>query len=411
MRDHVVADGGQLAVAPSAEYDVLLRLRAPADRSEHLRPTQDELHRTARLLRSHGGKHDVGPGGTLAAEAAADERIDHANIVGAMPSVFATVSRTPETYCVASYSVSRSPSHLRDCRVRLHWVVMLHGRRVDGIDADLRLRATRPRCRPMTFARRPCRLLLRRDARCGPCLLEVESGRSRLVARRVPARPRPTARSKVSATTTAIGCAVVMHDVVLQERQRAAGGRIDRGTSLLRQPGCIASGSERQHARSDAAPRLVSIRVMRPRAMCFAPSRRRRGLRGENSAAIARAARDLHLRRRPDRSAGRSSMFRRRSRSEAPADCRAARRDRVRCASGTLKALSRNGRAPATLARAAAAIGRFRRARCPTSARSGLFERATARGRRRPVRCARRVRTRPSHVERGRDRDRERTRS
>jgi hypothetical protein len=74
-----VVDADERAVAPGAELQRLNRVRAVADRGEHLRAGEDELDRPSdRACGEHREGH-VGPYEQAGAEAAADVRREHAD--------------------------------------------------------------------------------------------------------------------------------------------------------------------------------------------------------------------------------------------------------------------------------------------------------------------------------------------
>ena len=109
------------------------------DRSKHLWPLQHQLHRTVHHLGRHRRQHHVRPRGTLATKSTAGKWTEHAHVVVREPqSVCATVCFTPEMYCVASCSVSFSPSHCAIVACGSIGIVVLHRRLVHLIDLNLR---------------------------------------------------------------------------------------------------------------------------------------------------------------------------------------------------------------------------------------------------------------------------------
>ena len=81
VRNHVVTNVGQRAIAACAERDTLGGPRSAPHRTEHLLAIDDELHRPLHLPRAHRRQGDVRPGGTLATEAAADKGRNDAHVV------------------------------------------------------------------------------------------------------------------------------------------------------------------------------------------------------------------------------------------------------------------------------------------------------------------------------------------
>jgi hypothetical protein len=85
VRNAIVLDGGDGAIAFGAKDDVLMSLRATADETKHLRPFEHNLHGTIDDLRGHGSKHNVRPCRAFASEASAGVGAKNAHIVVGNP--------------------------------------------------------------------------------------------------------------------------------------------------------------------------------------------------------------------------------------------------------------------------------------------------------------------------------------
>jgi len=140
LSDRVVAHRRQRAVATRAQRDGLARGSAVADRPEHLRAGQRELHRSFDVARGHRREDDVGPRRPLAAEATTEIARDDADVLGAQ------AQQPRDALAVAEDALGRvvqgqalGPLPDRHGAVWLHRIVGLGRRQVRLLDADLRL--------------------------------------------------------------------------------------------------------------------------------------------------------------------------------------------------------------------------------------------------------------------------------
>ena len=225
---------------------MLLGLRAPADGAEHLRPLQRELHGTPDLARRHRREEDVRPDRALAAEAAADVRIDHSHILGG------NSERLGDHFTRASDVLRRvveselAALPMRDRPVRLHRVVVLHRRLVDGVHLHFGLGERLHPVAPL-LRRRTSRHL--RRARVCLCLFEIDPGLGILVA-------HPQLRGGIVRLLQRLGhddrdrLAVVANARVLEERKLASGRRFHRRAAFLRKRRRVLVSEDQEHARN-----------------------------------------------------------------------------------------------------------------------------------------------------------------
>ena len=329
MRDHVVPDGDERPIFLCAERYALLGLRAAADRPEHLRPRKRELHRTSCALRRQRGEHHMRPRRAFAAEAAADEGRDDPHALGRDAERLR--HRFTHARDVLRRVVEREPLALprRDRRVRLHRVVRLHRRGIGLLDAHFsatkRLVRIAPRHRRLAL-----RHLLHRIS-VTLCALEVELRPLLAVA-----HLHDVGRSR--GVLECIGddqrnrLAVVVHDVVLQERERAPRGRLDRRLATLWQLRRVEVRDYEQHARRLLRPARIERDdgAFGDRALHDHGVRETRQLKLRR---VARLAGDL------ERPIGAIHGLGDDAHAMPPAVCTA--RTMARCASSTLNALSR----------------------------------------------------------------------
>ena len=232
VRKHFMTDRRQLSVAARSQQHALLGERPAADRSEHLRSDQRELYRPLELPRGDRGQNHVRPHRALATEASTDERRNDAHIIRRNAERLG--DRLAHARDILRGVVEREPIAVptRDGGVRLHWMVMLHRRRVHRLDADFRLRNSGLEIAP------------REGCWCTPRLLRSIGVASRLIEakhRRLQLVEYAQKRRGIGRALESVGddkrdrLSVVMDDVVLQQRQCAPRRRIDRGHAVLRQ--------------------------------------------------------------------------------------------------------------------------------------------------------------------------------
>ena len=139
-RRALLAERSQPPILHPAGFDADLRLGPAADRAEHLRPRQGQLHGEPDLLRRQRADEHVRPRRSFAAERAADEFRQHADVLfGKLErrGQLVTNGEHPLGGVVDGQPVRRGP--LRDGRVRLHRIVDL--RRNLVLLVDFRVRA------------------------------------------------------------------------------------------------------------------------------------------------------------------------------------------------------------------------------------------------------------------------------
>ena len=125
-RSALLAERSQPPILHPAGFDADLRLGPAADRAEHLRPRQGQLHGEPDLLRRQRADEHVRPRRSFAAERAADEFRQHADVLfGKLErrGQLVTNGEHPLGGVVDGQPVRRGP--LRDGRVRLHRIVDL----------------------------------------------------------------------------------------------------------------------------------------------------------------------------------------------------------------------------------------------------------------------------------------------
>ena len=261
------------------ERDALLGARAVADRAEHLRARQRDLHGAVRQLRGHRGERDVRPRRALRTEPAADEARDDAHVLGGQ------AEHRSELAARADHALRRvvegEPVALpqRDGGVRLHRVVVLDGRRVHVVDLG---RGARERGFGVALVRVGVLAVhLRRLVR--RCVGEPRLGRGGGVA---DAQCRRSRRSRVRTCRP--------------RRPRPAGGR-----STPDRPAARAAPGSRLAVRwcSRAARWYASSPRRRP--ACAEPRRRRSTRCGHCRRCSSRARRTRRSERRPRRSTSR----------------------------------------------------------------------------------------------------------
>jgi hypothetical protein len=134
LRDGVVADRDDRAVGRGAEPDVLDRRRPVAGQREHLAPAQRELDRPPGELGAERGEHRLRARGALGAEAAADVVREHAHALGLEAEHLrdrAALARDALARVVQDQVAVLPRGH---AGVRLHRVVVQHGRLVGHVN-------------------------------------------------------------------------------------------------------------------------------------------------------------------------------------------------------------------------------------------------------------------------------------
>ena len=241
----VVRDGGEAAIAGRAHGDALLGARAPADRAEHLRPLQHQLDGPPHLARGHRRQHHMRPHRALAAEPAAHERAHHTEFVRRQAKRLGDGAAHTRDVLRAVVQRERIALPHRDGRVGLHGVVRFHGRTVDGLDALRCLRHAGNHVAACGIGRLPLHLAGR--VRIGAGGFEIEPRRLLRNLHAHHARCGLRMFQRV-AHHQRDGLAVVMHLIVLQQRQHAPGRRFQRGLATVGQARCALMRHHQQHA-------------------------------------------------------------------------------------------------------------------------------------------------------------------
>ena len=141
LLDHLVGQGAQAAIAVRPQTDPLDGRRAVADEGEHLLSGERQLHRPpGDRLGCQCHRRHVGVGPALGAEAATDVGRDDPHALRRQ------TDQGGDGRACRVHALGRVVQRQRvvrpdgDGRMRLHRVVVLHGRAVDLIDLDLRRR-------------------------------------------------------------------------------------------------------------------------------------------------------------------------------------------------------------------------------------------------------------------------------
>ncbi len=214
-------------------------------RAEHLRPFEHETHRTPGLFRRHRAQRHVRPRRTLATEATADKRRNHAHV--ARRHAEGSGDRLRRIAHALRRVVERElrAVPVRHRGVRLHRVVMLDRRCVNGIDVDcaaahtvLEVAALRVRGAALRFVgRMSVRLRLREIEYRGAALIS-DAQLTRGIGS-VFERIGDHHRDRL---------VVVVNLVVLQQRQSPACRRRQRGLAAVRQARRVLIRHHQQHA-------------------------------------------------------------------------------------------------------------------------------------------------------------------